>query len=87
MNDDNPMDFVSTTMTLGFGGWILGHSIERTVGSRGIVTRLAVNALVLYSLYMLLPWSITSHLQDTLPGLVFCATYFNIQRWDTRKLF
>lgn len=87
MNDGNPAQFIATTCVLGFGGWLLGHSVERTVGHRGIVHRLLVNALVLYSLYILLPWSIVNHLQDTLPGLVFCATYFNIQHWDTRKLF
>jgi hypothetical protein len=83
----NPIEFIGTTVGMGTGGWVLGLATERLVGSRGIVTRCFINALVLYSLFMLLPMSITSHLQQTLPGIVFCAAFFNVQRWTSKKLF
>lgn len=87
VDTENIVESVATTMALGCGGWILGHAVERTVGTRGVLPRMLVNALVLYSCFMLLPWSITSHFQNTLSGLLFCAAFFNTQTWTARKLF
>jgi hypothetical protein len=86
-NTNNPIEFIGTAVGLGSGGWVLGNAVERLVGSRGIAIRCFVNALVLYSMYMLLPLSITSHFQNTLPGIVFCAAFFNAQQWNSKKLF
>jgi hypothetical protein len=82
----NLAQHTATSLTLGLGGWVLGHAVERTVGSRGMAVRVLVNALVLWSVLALLPWSIVSHFQNTLPGVIACAAFFNSQRWDTMKL-
>jgi hypothetical protein len=87
VDTNDPIDFVGYTMGLGLGGWGMGNVVERSVGSRGIVFRILVNALVLYSMYVLLPQSITSHAQKTFPGIVFCAAFFNTQRWNSKKMF
>ena len=86
-NTNNPLEFIGTAVGLGSGGWVLGNAVERLVGSRGIAIRCFINALVLYSMYMLLPLSITLHFQNTLPGIVFCAAFFNAQQWNSKKLF
>jgi uncharacterized BrkB/YihY/UPF0761 family membrane protein len=85
-NTSDPIKFIGTAVGLGSGGWVLGNGIERIVGSGGILVRCLANALVLYGMYVFLPRSITSHFQSTLPGILFCASFFNAQKWDTKKL-
>lgn len=85
-NTSDPAEFIGTAVGLGSGGWVLGNGIERIVGSGGILIRCLINAFVLYGMYMLLPVPITSHFQNTLPGILFCAAFFNAQKWDTKKL-
>jgi hypothetical protein len=83
---ENPFEFVAQSLLLGLGGWVVGRSVERTVGKRGMGVRVAINAVVLYCIFMLLPWSIVSNFQNTLPGVIACATYFNSQSWNASAL-
>ena len=78
----NVQEFYKRTLVLGIVGWILGRSTEKIVGSRGIIPRLVVNCTILYLMLISTP-EMTSHFQSTLPGLAFCTTFFNSQRWDT----
>lgn len=77
-------EFLKHTLVLGITGWIFGQTTEKIVGSSGMLIRLLVNSLILYAMLIYAP-HMTSHLQNTLPGLVFCATFLNNQKWDTTK--
>ena len=83
-NTTNPLEFFSMTVALGVGGQKIGQLVEKhvaTTGKNNFIYRLLINAAVLYTMLLALPTLITSQFQDTLPGLVFCAAYFNSQSW------
>ena len=77
---------MTTTLLLGLGAWVAGRAVDRTIGSRGMAVRLTVNGLLVYALFMLFPWRVMSHFQQTFPGVIACAAFFNSQRWDSDKL-
>ena len=77
----NPLEFVATCFALAVPAMYAGKFVDRTVGDRGLFVRIFVNSLVLYSVFMLLPWDIVSNFQSTLPGVLACAIYMNTQRW------
>ncbi len=78
----NPVEFVVLCFALGVPAMYAGKFVERTVGERNVFTRILVNALVLSSVFMLLPGDIVSHLVSSLPGALACALFFNAQRWS-----
>lgn len=79
-------NFVFTSAMLGFPAWYLGRFVDRTVDKRGMLARIGVNTLVLWIVMILLPWEVTMNFQDTVPGAMACAIFFNSQRWDSTKL-
>jgi len=79
------LQFFAYTLCLGLFGKMLGVQVEKhvTAAKKPLYYRLMINAIVLYALITLLPPNIIRlQLQDTMPGLLFCATFFNSQSWN-----
>ncbi len=77
----DPLRFVASAFALGIPAMYLGRFVERTVGKKGMLTRIGVNAVVLYVVYALVPWSVTSQVTNSLVGALACAIFFNSQKW------
>jgi hypothetical protein len=84
----NGIEFVVLSVVLGLLGWVMGRAVNAAVGTKGqqptlagMAPRMLINAIALYVLYLALPWSVVYHLQNTLPGTVFCASFFGTQQW------
>lgn len=71
---------------LGIVAWYAGRFVERAVGRRGMLVRLAINAAVLYSAFALLPGDVSSSFQTQLLSTLAVAAFYNSQTWTTTKL-
>ena len=79
--NQNPLEFGVAVCALGFGGWLLGRSVDRLVGiDSGVLRRLAINAVVLYCMTLLLPNVSVMH--ETLPGIMSLVLFITAQRWS-----
>jgi len=78
----NPFTFALTALAFGGSAYIMGRYVERTVGKRGIIPRILVNAAVLYAIFILLPMNIVWTTVNTLTGALACAVFFNTQKWN-----
>lgn len=72
---------------MGLIGWTMGRAVNAAVGTRqqptaiGMLPRMLINAIVLFLFYAILPWNVVYHLQNTIPGTVFCGAFFGTQQW------
>lgn len=86
MDPVNPAAFFVKSVCLSVPAWVFGRAVDRTVGRRGMVVRIAVNAVFLWCLFALLPPGVADHVVISLPGAIAGAAFFNTQRWDATKL-
>ena len=78
--NQNPLEFTVAVCALGFGGWLLGHGVDRLVGvDSGVLRRLVINAVVLYCMIVLLPNVSVMH--ETLPGIMSLVLFVIAQHW------
>ena len=88
----NGIEFVVLCVVLGLLGWAMGRAVNAAVGTAngprgqrptlaGMFPRMLINAIALYVFYLAVPWSVVYHLQNTLPGTVFCGAFFGTQQW------
>ena len=88
MDDYNPttvVGFVVISVLFGASGAILGRGINKLVGpkvtAQSLGYRIILNTLLLFGLYVFLPWNIVHQVQANLPGVLFSGVLISSQTW------